>query len=149
MSKPSKAAIHPQWGIFQIVPLFGVLLLVYWLAAKVGFFPARLNEVLFQIQLPSRMVWKPTWGDFMIMLGLLTLYAELFKSTRTSEATIIEHLLSTLVFTGYLVVWLIYGWGGNSVFLILATMSFLDVIAGFTITISAARSDLSVGGGKH
>jgi hypothetical protein len=82
----------------------------------------------------------------MILLGVMTLYFELFKSTRTSEVTIIDHLFSTFVFIGYLVAWMIFWWGGNSVFLILTAMSFLDVIAGFTITISAARRDLSVGG---
>lgn len=130
----------------QIIPLFGVLLLVYWLAVKVGFFPENLNKVLFHMILPSGSLWRPTWGDIMVLLGVVTLYVELFKSTRTSEATIIDHLLSTFVLIAYLVAWLIYDWGGNSVFLILGAMSFLDVIAGFTITISAARRDLSIGG---
>ena len=130
----------------QLVPLFGVLFVVYWLAVKVGFFPEKLNNVLFHMRLPSWSIWKPTWGDFMILMGVLTLYVELFKSTRTSEVTIFDHLFSTFVLIAYLTAWLIYDWGGNSVFLILAGMSFLDVIAGFTITISAARRDLSLGG---
>jgi hypothetical protein len=82
----------------------------------------------------------------MVLVGVLTLYLELFKSTRTSEVTIVDHLLSTFVLIFYLTAWLIYSWGGNSVFLILTGMAFLDVIAGFTITISAARRDLSIGG---
>ena len=98
------------------------------------------------MRLPSGSIWKPTWGDFMILMGVLTLYVELFKSTRTSEVTIFDHLFSTFVLIAYLTAWLIYDWGGNSVFLILAGMTILDVIAGFTITISAARRDLSLGG---
>ena len=82
----------------------------------------------------------------MVLLGVLFLYVELFKSTRTSETTIVDHLLSTFVLIFYLIAWIIYDWAGNSVFLILTSMSFLDVIAGFTITISAARRDLSIGG---
>ena len=132
--------------LLQLIPLFGVLLFTYWFLAQVGFFPAHLNDVLFSILLPSGAVWKPTWGDLMVMTGVVTLYFELFKATRTSEASIIDHMLSTIVLIGYLVVWLIYPWGGNSVFLILSAMSFLDVIAGFTITISSARRDLSFGG---
>jgi len=130
----------------QVIPLFGVLLFFYWFFAKVQFFPWHLNDVLLTVRLPSRVVWKPTWGDVLVLLGVFTLYIELFKSTRTSEVTIFDHLFSTFVLIGYLVGWLIYPWGGNSVFLILAAMSFLDVIAGFTITISAARRDLSLGG---
>ncbi len=111
------------------------------------YFPAHLNDILLSIRLPSGAVWEPTWGDVVVLLGILALYFELFKATRTSEATIIDHLFSTFVLIGYLIIWLIYPWGGNSVFLILAAMSFLDVIAGFTITISSARRDLSLGSG--
>lgn len=132
--------------IIQVIPFFGILLVIYWLAVKVNLFPNGLNHVLFHMNLPSGALWKPTWGDFMVLLGVFILYIELFKSTRTSETTIIDHLLSTFVLIFYLTAWLIYTWAGNSVFLILTGMAFLDVIAGFTITISAARRDLAIGG---
>ncbi len=132
--------------LLPFMPLFGILLLIYWLCVQFGIFPRGLNIILFNITLPSGHIWRPTWGDFMVLAGILVLYIEIFKSTRTSETTIIDHLLSTIVLIFYLVCWLIYPWGGNSVFLILACMSFLDVIAGFTITISSARRDLTIGG---
>ncbi len=132
--------------IIQIVPFFGIVLLIYWLAVKTSLFPEGLNHVLFHLRLPSGALWKPTWGDMMVLLGVVCLYVELFKSTRTSETTIVDHLLSTFVLIFYLTAWLIYPWAGNSVFLILTGMAFLDVIAGFTITISAARRDLAIGG---
>ncbi len=135
-----------MFKVIQIVPFFGILLVIYWLAVKVNLFPNGLNHVLFHMYLPSGSLWKPTWGDFMVLLGVVFLYVELFKSTRTSETTIVDHLLSTFVLIFYLTAWLIYTWAGNSVFLILTGMAFLDVIAGFTITISAARRDLAIGG---
>ncbi|MDQ5769681.1 hypothetical protein [Thiothrix subterranea] len=135
-----------MFKIIQIVPFFGIVLLVYWLAVKTNLFPEGLNHVLFHLRLPSKALWKPTWGDFMVLLGVACLYVELFKATRTSETTIVDHLLSTFVLIFYLTAWLIYPWAGNSVFLILTGMTFLDVIAGFTITISAARRDLAIGG---
>ncbi|WMP19137.1 hypothetical protein [Thiothrix lacustris] len=135
-----------MFRVIQIVPFFGILLLIYWLAVKVNLFPNGLNHVLFHLYLPSGALWKPTWGDFMVLLGVVFLYVELFKSTRTSETTIVDHLLSTFVLIFYLTAWLIYAWAGNSVFLILTGMAFLDVVAGFTITISAARRDLAIGG---
>lgn len=135
-----------MFKVIQIVPFFGLVLLIYWLAVKTNLFPGGLNHVLFHLRLPSNALWKPTWGDFMVLLGVACLYVELFKSTRTSETTIVDHLLSTFVLIFYLTAWLIYPWAGNSVFLILTGMAFLDVIAGFTITISAARRDLSLGG---
>lgn len=134
-----------MFKVIQIVPFFGILLVIYWLAVKVNLFPGGLNHVLFHMYLPSGSLWKPTWGDFMVLTGVVFLYVELFKSTRTSETTIVDHMLSTFVLIFYLTAWLIYTWAGNSVFLILTGMAFLDVIAGFTITISAARRDLAIG----
>ena len=106
----------------------------------------QLNLQLFSVHLPSGQLWAPTVGVVVILLGLITLYIELFKSTRTSSVSIVDHTLSTFVLVGFLVSWLIFEWAGNSVFLILTVMAFLDVIAGFTITIASARRDLSLGG---
>lgn len=134
----------------HLIPLFGFLLAIYWFLAMTmpaHQFPALLNNVIMTIDLPSGTEWKPTWGDLAVLTGIIALYIELFKATRTSEASIIDHLLSTIVLIGYLVFWLTEEWAGNSVFLILTAMSFLDVIAGFTITISTARRDLALGPG--
>jgi uncharacterized membrane protein len=109
-----------------------------------------LNDVLFHLELPSGAFWKPTWGDFVVLIGLLTLYIEIFKSTRTSSVSIIDHTLSTITFVGFLVSWMVFPWTmgdkSNSSFLLLAVMSFIDVVAGFTITIAAARRDFLMGG---
>ncbi|MBK8452106.1 MAG: hypothetical protein WAQ53_05365 [Thiofilum sp.] len=132
--------------LLPFIPLFGIILLVYWTLVQFGIFPRGLNVIVLNITLPSGHLWRPTWGDIMVLTGIVALYVELFKSTRTSETTIADHLLSTIVLIFYLVYWLTNPSGGNSVFLILTCMSFLDVIAGFTITISSARRDLSIGG---
>lgn len=136
-----------MFRVLQIIPFFGLILILYWAGVKLQWLPMGLNHVLFHLDLPSKAIWKPTWGDMIVLIGVLALYIELFKATRTSETTIIDHLLSTFVLIFYITAWLIYDWAGNSVFLILTAMAFLDVIAGFTITISSARRDLSLGGG--
>jgi hypothetical protein len=86
----------------------------------------------------------------MVLIGLITLYIEIFKSTRTSSISIVDHTLSTIVFVAFLVSWMILPWTagdkGDSTFLLLTIMSFIDVIAGFTITIAAARRDFGLGG---
>jgi hypothetical protein len=132
--------------ILQFFPLFAVVLGGYFALHMIGFFPGNLNVIIFHFQLPSGAVWKPTYGDLLIIVGIITLFIELFKSTRTATTSIIDHILSTFVLVGYLVIWMIYPWAGNSYVLILTMMSFLDVIAGFTITISTARRDLALGG---
>ncbi|RTZ63814.1 MAG: hypothetical protein DSZ29_06395 [Aquificaceae bacterium] len=130
----------------SFIPLFVLFLLAYWVMHLVGISHEKLYYVAAHIQLPSGTVWKPTWGDLMILLGIIALYVELFKATRTSSISIVDHTLSTFVLVGFLVSWMIFPWAGNSVFLILTFMSFLDVIAGFTITIATARRDFAVGG---
>jgi uncharacterized membrane protein len=80
---------------------------------------------------------------------LTTLYIEIFKSTRTSSISIVDHTLSTIVFVAFLVSWMIFPWTigdkSDSTFLLLTVMSFIDVVAGFTITIAAARRDFGFG----
>ena len=128
-------------------PLFAFVLAAYFGLHVIGFFPENLNVIMFHVTLPSGAVWKPTYGDLMIMLGIVILFIELYKSTRTSATSIVDHILSTFVLVGFLVFWLIYPWAGNSYFMVLTMMAFLDVIAGFTITISAAKRDIGLGGG--
>ena len=133
-------------SVLSFFPLFGFFLVGYHALYFIGIFPNLLNQRLLSMNLPSGQLWEPTVAVVIILLGLVALFIELFKSTRTSSVSIVDHILSTFVLVGFMVSWLIFEWSGNSVFLILTVMSFLDVIAGFTITISSARRDLSLGG---
>lgn len=136
--------------VFKFIPLFSFLLAGFWGLHQFGYFPEKLNDVIHHFQLPSGAIWKPTWGDIVVLVGLITLYVEIFKSTRTSSISIVDHTLSTIVFVAFLVSWMIYPWTigdkSNSTFLLLTVMSFIDVIAGFTITIAAARRDFGFSG---
>jgi len=51
-----------------------------------------------------------------------------------------------LVFVAFLIEYLVVDAVGNSTFLILAITSLMDVIVGFTVTISTAKRDLTFGG---
>jgi len=137
-------------AVFKFFPLFAILLAAFWGLHELGHFPDKLNDVLFHMRLPSGAFWRPTWGDLVVLLGLITLYIEIFKATRTSSISIVDHTLSTIVFVAFLVSWMIFPWTigekSNSTFLLLTVMSFIDVIAGFTITIAAARRDFALGG---
>jgi hypothetical protein len=86
-------------------------------------------------------------GDILVMLGVIFLYFEILKATRASRSTIIDHALSLIVFIVYLVEYIVVAGAGTATFMILALMSLLDVIAGFTITISTSRRDISFGEG--
>jgi hypothetical protein len=65
------------------------------------------------------------------------------KSTRTSNASVVDHLLSTFVFVAYLVEFLLVERAAHSVFFILMVIAMIDLIAGFSISIRAAGRDVS------
>ncbi|MEH6456818.1 MAG: hypothetical protein V7749_10880 [Cocleimonas sp.] len=136
-------------SILKFIPLFAFILAAFWGLNQSGHFPDKLNDIIFGLALPSGKEWAPTWGGVITVVGLITLYIEIFKSTRTSSISIIDHTLSTIVFVAFLVSWMVFPWTagekGDSTFLLLTIMAFIDVIAGFTITIAAARRDFGLG----
>ena len=68
----------------------------------------------------------------------------MLKSTNIGRASVVEHMLSTLVFVIFLVEFLLVGAAASSVFFILMIMAIFDVVAGFTVSISSATRDVSV-----
>ena len=104
-----------------------------------------LDRTMFSISLPSGAKMPVSAHEFLLVLAVFFLYVELFKSTRTANATIVEHVLSLLVFMAFFVELIVFRPAGTPTFLIMTLLSFLDVIAGFTITISTARRDFGAG----
>ncbi len=98
----------------------------------------------FVIHMFSGDLWKVTWGDLFLMLALVMLFIETVKATRTTSREIVNHALSMLTFVGALVEFLMLKGFGTSVFFFITAMSLFDVVAGYTISIIAAKRDLSV-----
>ena len=90
-------------------------------------------------------VFTMTLGDLLIVLALLLLFVEIVKSTRTSNASIIDHLLSTFVFVAFLVEFLLVQGAAHSVFFTLMVIALIDVLAGFSVSIRSAGRDLNMG----
>ncbi len=131
--------------MFTAIPLFAVMLVVYNINMLFGDINATLPSHLYSLGLPSGAQWHFSVSDLYIILGVLTLYIEIFKSTRTGVASVIDHSLSMVVFIVFLVEFLVVQACGTSTFFILMLMALLDVVAGFTVTIVGARRDFTVG----
>jgi hypothetical protein len=128
------------------LPLLAIILVVFNIVIINDPMALRGDAVpLFALPLPSGVAWMPTVSDLLIIAGVVLLYLELFKATRTSVGAIIEHVLSLLVFLVFLIEFIVYPPAVNSTCVILMLISLLDVIGGFTISISTARRDLSFG----
>ncbi len=106
------------------------------------------DVAVFHLPMISRQVWELTWRDLMVVFGIACLFGEVLKSTNTSSRAIVNHILSMLVFIAYLVEFIVVGFAARSVFFILTILALFDVLAGFTISITAARRDLAVGHGE-
>ena len=107
-----------------------------------------LGNVLFEIPMLSTAVWKFTVGDAIMLLTLIALFAEILKSTRTRPLAILDHGLSTVVFIICLIEFLMVPEATTSLFFFITLIALIDVVAGFSVGIRAARRDFSYAGGS-
>lgn len=97
------------------------------------------------VSLPSDARWTLLLGDLMVAVALFLLFFEIIKATRVGSASVIDHILSALVFIVYLVEFLVVPVCATSVFFLLMLIALLDMIAGFSVAIHAARRDVAFG----
>jgi len=131
--------------MFRAIPLFVIMLIVYNINMFIGDINGNLNAEIASFGLVSGAQWRFSVSDLYIVLGILMLNIEVFKSTATGATSIIDHSLSMIVFIIFLIEFLVVKDCGTSTFFILGLMSLLDVIAGFTVSIVAARRDFNFG----
>lgn len=142
---PPERHIARRQGVF-IPPLLVFPLLVYNLLAFTVFGgnPDGWSSPLFSIPMVSGQPWALTSGDIMLVVSLGVLFLEVVKSTQSGRASVLEHMLSTLVFILFLVEFLLVGACASSVFFILMFMALFDVVAGFTVSITSAGRDVTM-----
>lgn len=125
------------------IPLLVFLFVIYNMIALTG--AEALHSALLQVTLLSGVQWPFTVSDLLLALALLALCGEVIKATRSTNASVLDHALSMLLFVAFLVEFIAYGAAGTSTFFLLTLMSFVDVLAGFTVTIASARRDIERG----
>ena len=105
---------------------------------------------LFSVHMVSGADWAMSVGDLLVTLAILLLAGEVMKSTRIGARTILDHSLSLVVFLGMLVEFLLVKQTATGTFFVLLVISFVDVVAGFAVTLRSAQRDLTVEGvGGH
>lgn len=124
------------------LPLLALVVIAYNLIVFLTRFT--METTVFSIALVSGSIWVITIGDLLLVFGLLMLFLELVNATRTGSSTIVNHALSMMVLLVALVEFIVLPQFGTSVFFLLVLLTILDVIAGFTVTITSARRDFSV-----
>jgi len=88
--------------------------------------------------------WTMTIGDALLLLGLAILFIEILKATRSGVKSVIDHGLSTLVFIGALIEFLVVKQAASSIFGALVVIALFDVVGGYSVTIRTAQRDYTV-----
>lgn len=142
---PPEGGRRARGGTF-IPPLLVIPFLIYNLVvfAFMGGNPAGWAGPVLSITMVSGTPWVLTGGDLMLVLGLVCLFFEVLKSTNTGRTSVIEHMISTALAVIFLIEFLLVGACASSVFFLLMIMSLVDVVAGFTISITGAGRDVTM-----
>ena len=132
-------------------PMMIIAVIAYNVAAFGGFMFAgapdgmvKLLNAGHPVPLFSGDIWSFTLGDTILLLGFLLLFIEIIKATRTTSVEILNHAFSVLVFIVALIEFLVLHNFATSVFFFVLLMCLFDVIAGYTISIVAAKRDLGI-----
>ncbi len=104
-------------------------------------------DTVFSIQMMSGAVLGVSTGDLLIVLSVLLLFVEILKATRFGVKSIVDHMLSFVVFVVALGEFLMVQKAATSTFLLFLVICVVDVVGGFSISIRAATRDYSIEGG--
>ncbi|HRD49472.1 MAG: hypothetical protein JNK95_06905 [Candidatus Competibacter sp.] len=122
------------------IPLLAFVVAAYTALALVV--PIWLDSVLFVLPLLSGAALPFRGGDLLLVMGLLLLCVEIYRATSSSSAAILNHVFSLVVFIIALIELLVMPQMAGMTFFLILLMTLIDVITGFTVTISSARRDM-------
>jgi hypothetical protein len=122
------------------VALYNILIFVVPAASG-----AAVDQVLgryVDVQMFSGDIWHFTLADFIVLISLVLLFIEVVKSTGTGAVQVLNHAMSMLVFIVAMAEFMVVRGFATTAFFIITAMCFFDVVAGFTVSIVAAKRDL-------
>lgn len=102
------------------------------------------QAVVVEVEMVRGAVFTLSQGGVLLFASLFLLFLEILKATRTGTGSIVDHLLSTVVFVAALVEFLLVDQAATETFFLFTVISLIDVVAGYSITIRAARRDFAV-----
>lgn len=106
--------------------------------------PVDWQAPLTTIPMMSGGQWTISLADILLAIAIVMLMFETVKATRTSSRSIVDHMLSTLVFVAALVEFLLVPRVATSTFALLVLICLIDVVGGYTVSIRTARRDYSI-----
>lgn len=134
--------------LWRYIPCFAILLVLYNVLMLIPVTSSGFKANLSVIQIPMMSQPQPvllTVSEVFALLGIICLYFEVLKATRTSRDTLIDHVLSVGVLILCIIEFIVVPGAATSSFLILTLLSLVDVITGFTVTFATSRRDINFG----
>jgi hypothetical protein len=123
-------------------PLLIIPVAIYNMIAFIT--PMDWNTKIYTFHMVSNVDWTMTLSDVLIIFALIMLFFEIIKATRTTTKSIVDHMLSTVLFIAVLIEFLLVGRAATSTFVILMIICMIDVIGGYTVSIRSAQRAYSV-----
>ena len=128
-------------------PLLLIPLALYNIIAFL--FALGFGDTVFTVPMMSGATLGVTTGDLLIIFSILLLFVEILKATRFGVKSIVDHMLSFVVFVVALGEFLMVQKAATSTFLLFLVICAIDVVGGFSISIRSATRDYNVEGGGH
>jgi hypothetical protein len=126
---------------------FPLLLIPFAIYNIIAFlFGTGFNDTLFTIPMMSKATLNVTTSDVLLILSIFLLFVEILKSTRVGTRSIIDHVLSFVLFIVMLGEFMIVPRAATSTFLLLLVIAFVDVVGGFSVSIRTAQRDIGLEG---
>ncbi|MGE3582660.1 MAG: hypothetical protein AB7J28_14740, partial [Hyphomonadaceae bacterium] len=134
--------------IIRTTPLLIFPLLLYALFALTGGDDTAggMAAPISSMALPSGAVWVLTKGHVATLFAALILFFEIIKSTRPTGAALVENVLSFLLFTISLILFLLVRAFGTTEFFLILFFMLVEFIAGAIVMILVARRDVGFTG---
>lgn len=104
----------------------------------------RFSEELFAIPLMSGATKVVTIGDFLIAIAALLLYLEVLKSARLNARSVMDHVLSLLLFLAMVAEFIMVPLAATSTFLVVLLLSLVDVLVGFSVGMRSPEPEIAV-----
>ena len=132
----------------SILPLIAVPVLVYNLVALASAnAQAALAATVIDMNMLSGARLVLAWGDMLLVLAIVFLFAEVLKATGTGATAITNHILSMGLFILCLMEFLLLPEFATPVFFLMTAIVLLDALAGMVVTTISARRDFGIGEG--
>ena len=104
-----------------------------------------LESQVMSLTMLSGATWTMNLGDLFIVIALVILFFEIIKATRPGSRALLDHMFSMVLFIVFIVEFLLLPGAATQIFFILMMIAFIDVVAGFAVSIRTASRDLSIG----